>query len=539
MITEELYGCGVTAPEEDIFDAIESEIEKERIGELDDEDTSAPKIKRSRRGDINALYDAYKIAKDNADGSLQSKLDVERAKDSLLGDVADYTLRLFGKQGSSQPALNKIAGEDVAQDVVIKTFKYLETFKGDCRFSVWLHRVYTGVLRDAIEKEKNRRESSLNDAVRRYESKTNAVVVTHGTRAKTHDADSDYTGVKNDNDDGAEILPPSILFAEENGIVQDVTLQEIFSKLSSRDKYICKLLVEGYSPKEISAKSGLGIKATYNKLYSLKETLKHELCIQETVLHTCRLSVTTVQPSDAIVGYVQQDAKSEYRSLPLTCRCRKSLTKKEARELLATGAASEIFHLKNGKLTLDEGRIWASQAVQVPRCGLAANSSAGIDKATSGNVQLQRDIEIGHAISALDLNKRGAEVRLVRGSLGRPINECNHAPYEYRRYPFVLEQKYFPTPKDDDAGSGIVLGEYSPLYYAHRNLPEHCWCVRCVERRNVPVSDSKVNFADEMLRYGFRLWTPDLIQEVITASQGVCVVETPIETLAVSAAPSK
>jgi hypothetical protein len=349
-------------------------------------------------------------------------------------------------------------------------------------------------------------------------------------------------------DDGAEILPPSILFAEENGIIQDVTLQEVFAKLPTRDRHIFKLHSEGYSPSEISKKSGLDIKATYNKLFSLKETLKHELCVQETVLHTCRLSVTTVKPSEAIVGYIQQDAKSartkrkDYRALPITCRCRKSLTKKEARELLETGAAQEIFHIKNGKLALDEGRVWASQAVQVPRCGLAANSSKGIEKAhVYKNLQLQRDLEIGHELSAMDLNERGAEVRLVRGSLGRAVNWCSRSDsYQYERYHGNGIFYAVPVlPRENDyPGSGIVTGEYSPLFYFHRNLPEACWCSRCVERRTVSIGESKASFVEEMIRYGFRLWTPAIVQEVITAFQGVSVIETPLESFTASTVPS-
>jgi hypothetical protein len=177
--------------------------------------------------------------------------------------------------------------------------------------------------------------------------------------------------------------------------------------------------------------------------------------------------------------------------------------------------------------------------VQVPRCGLAANTSTGIEKAYGNkNVQLQRDIEIGHVLSVEDLNKHGAEVCLVRGSSGRPINWCSRSNgYQYETGYHNVNEAFYAVPvlprENDYPGSGVITGEYSPLYYFHRNLPERCWCFRCVERRSVVVGESKSSFINEMLRYGFSLWRNEDLQylkKVIGLGEPVSVVGTPLES---------
>lgn len=42
--------------------------------------------------------------------------------------------------------------QDAAQDTFIRAFRHLKTFRGDCTFATWLHRIAINVVRDAAKR---------------------------------------------------------------------------------------------------------------------------------------------------------------------------------------------------------------------------------------------------------------------------------------------------------------------------------------------------------------------------------------------------
>lgn len=51
--------------------------------------------------------------------------------------------------------------EDLAQEVFLRIFRALNTFRGDSLFSTWLYRIATNVCLDALRRQKNRPEPVL------------------------------------------------------------------------------------------------------------------------------------------------------------------------------------------------------------------------------------------------------------------------------------------------------------------------------------------------------------------------------------------
>lgn len=50
---------------------------------------------------------------------------------------------------------NKEEAEEVAQDVFLKAYRYLPTFKGESKFSTWLYKIAYNTSLDAIKKKSN------------------------------------------------------------------------------------------------------------------------------------------------------------------------------------------------------------------------------------------------------------------------------------------------------------------------------------------------------------------------------------------------
>lgn len=56
---------------------------------------------------------------------------------------------------------NKAAAEDAAQDILIKAYRAMPSFKGDASVSTWIYRIAYNHCLDALRKENRRRHESL------------------------------------------------------------------------------------------------------------------------------------------------------------------------------------------------------------------------------------------------------------------------------------------------------------------------------------------------------------------------------------------
>jgi RNA polymerase sigma-70 factor (ECF subfamily) len=60
---------------------------------------------------------------------------------------------------------NETEAEDLAQDVFIKVFEKISTFKGDSKFSTWLYRIATTTALDHLRSRKRKKRSGFLQAI--------------------------------------------------------------------------------------------------------------------------------------------------------------------------------------------------------------------------------------------------------------------------------------------------------------------------------------------------------------------------------------
>ncbi len=105
-----------------------------------------PEIERET-DEVNLLVEKAKGGNDEAFGALVG------AYETFVYHMAVRVLTLSG--GSSSD------GEDVAQDVFIKAWRSLDSFRGDCAFSTWLYRITVNTAKDRIRSAGRHRTMSL------------------------------------------------------------------------------------------------------------------------------------------------------------------------------------------------------------------------------------------------------------------------------------------------------------------------------------------------------------------------------------------
>ncbi|MBQ7921656.1 MAG: sigma-70 family RNA polymerase sigma factor [Clostridia bacterium] len=93
------------------------------------------------------LVEKAKAGDDEAFGALVSAYEVF---------VYHMAIRVLTASGGSASD-----GEDVAQEVFIKAWRSLESFRGDCAFSTWLYRITVNTAKDKIRSGSRHRTISL------------------------------------------------------------------------------------------------------------------------------------------------------------------------------------------------------------------------------------------------------------------------------------------------------------------------------------------------------------------------------------------
>lgn len=99
-------------------------------------------LKQRPKDDMNKLDDIYYIKK-ILDGDTEF---FARLVDRYSHRIYLLILRIVHR---------KEEAEEVTQDVFLKTFQVLHTFKGDCRFSTWLYRIAYTTAISATRKKRN------------------------------------------------------------------------------------------------------------------------------------------------------------------------------------------------------------------------------------------------------------------------------------------------------------------------------------------------------------------------------------------------
>jgi len=99
---------------------------------------------------------------------------------------------------------NETEAEDLAQDVFIKVFEKIGTFKGDSKFSTWLYRIATTTALDHLRSRKRKKRFGFLQSL------------TGGGEDKEQIPDFNHPGVSLDNKERAAVLFKAIESLPEN-----------------------------------------------------------------------------------------------------------------------------------------------------------------------------------------------------------------------------------------------------------------------------------------------------------------------------------
>ena len=99
---------------------------------------------------------------------------------------------------------NETEAEDLAQDVFIKVFEKIGTFKGDSKFSTWLYRIATTTALDHLRSKKRKKRFGF------------LQTLGGGTEEKEQIPDFHHPGVSLDNKERAAVLFKAIEALPEN-----------------------------------------------------------------------------------------------------------------------------------------------------------------------------------------------------------------------------------------------------------------------------------------------------------------------------------
>ena len=384
-----------------IFSEIDSEIQTELVDEDEPEVVASEHAdegndESQQGGDkLNQVYQEY-LGAPNQDNL-----------DRLLIDVENYARRITTKVclGFGNFEISEYFAQTVKDEAMLHVWRGLGGFKGKSKFSSWVYEIIQNIVFTRLNYVSRRKDINLK--ILDWKDYTAPIV---GVRnAGNTGAALDGGEDSNDDNGGVGAAPvPSQEHCEEteNGLNAELDFAKVFSKLSPNDRRVIELYKDGYRPADIGKAFRRDAKWASNQITVLKDLLRHELYICETVLHTCRVSPKPTPVMQTGLLYVEDG--DSYRAMQ-TCRCRKGLTGLEAKTLIKNGGASDIYKCgDDGKPLLIHGEIWAAQAVRTPRVGLSS-SRVHVEKAygigQSGNNQVARNIELEYEIAVEGLRK--------------------------------------------------------------------------------------------------------------------------------------
>ncbi len=148
---------------------------------------------------------------------------------------------------------------DISQDVFIKAYRSLNTFRGDCKFSTWVYRITQNTAKDYIRMRSRRRVVSLTD----------------------YGNDEDGEAKNTDIPDESISSKPEDL-AEQNER-RDIVREAIASLSDAHRDIIVLRDIEGYSYENIAEMLGLEIGTVKSRLNRARNAVK-EFLIKRNIL---------------------------------------------------------------------------------------------------------------------------------------------------------------------------------------------------------------------------------------------------------------
>lgn len=106
-------------------------------------------------------------------------------KKSKSGDVAAFEELMDGYQKKIFNIALRMIGNhedasELAQEVLIKIYKSIRSFKEEAAFSTWIYRITTNVCLDELRKRKNRTMISINEEIAVGDGEVSLQIADHG-----------------------------------------------------------------------------------------------------------------------------------------------------------------------------------------------------------------------------------------------------------------------------------------------------------------------------------------------------------------------
>nr|MBQ4319818.1 sigma-70 family RNA polymerase sigma factor [Clostridia bacterium] len=191
--------------------------------------------------ETDSEYDEAETIRKAANGDSQAFTALVKQYEKLVYNLAYQT------------AMNPDDAFDISQEVFIKAYRSLQSFRGDCKFSTWIYRIAQNAAKDFMRSKSRRRTVSLTD----YGNDEDG-------EAKTADIADDNISSK----------PEESAEANER---REIVRQAIASLSEDHRRIILLRDIEGYSYEDISKMLGLEIGTVKSRLNRARMAIKEYL----------------------------------------------------------------------------------------------------------------------------------------------------------------------------------------------------------------------------------------------------------------------
>jgi len=151
---------------------------------------------------------------------------------------------------------NREDAADIAQEALIKVYRSLKSFRGDCSFSTWLYRIVTNVCCDTLRKKSKMKVSSLD----------NPSTASNGSGGSKREV-ADWSG------------SPELAFEQKE---QAEYIQFLINQLSPEYRMVIVMReIQGFSYEEIAYHSGCSLGTVKSRLSRARKLLRDKISNKE------------------------------------------------------------------------------------------------------------------------------------------------------------------------------------------------------------------------------------------------------------------